>query len=412
MQEYSKTKNKSLIIISQSHPFGSGEDFMDKEIHELAKKFKTVEVFPLQPLDNIPRKLPENCNVRDHLSKDDYVKSALGIIKNFRLIFSIIFLEYRKSGRSKAVRKQIKFLISQILRAKHKGEKIEAFLKENNIPSSYCYSVWMNEGALIFAILKKKKRIDSFFFRLHGYDLFDERRPMNYMPFRVFDSKHAKQVFVLSKNGCDYIKKKNIYPEKLIVNYSGLYDHGIGPFSKDNSFTLVSCSTMHKFKRIDIIIDCLKKIDFQINWIHFGGGEEMDDLVGRSEQLPDNIKVNFKGRVVNEVVLDFYKNNQVNLFIHLSSTEGLGMAAVEAQSFGVPSLSIDVGGVSEVVNENTGVLLQDEGLSAEVVADEIIKFKDSIKNTSEFRKEVRSYFLEHFEARKNYDRFYQLITKS
>jgi colanic acid/amylovoran biosynthesis glycosyltransferase len=55
-------------------------------------------------------------------------------------------------------------------------------------------------------------------------------------------------------------------------------------------------------------------------------------------------------------VIDYYTTNHIALFLSLSSREGLPVSLMEAISCGIPLLATTVGGVSEVVNENTGRL--------------------------------------------------------
>ncbi|MBK8614434.1 MAG: glycosyltransferase [Flavobacteriales bacterium] len=62
------------------------------------------------------------------------------------------------------------------------------------------------------------------------------------------------------------------------------------------------------------------------------------------------------------------------LFLHLSSTEGGALVALqEAASFGIPLLAADVGGVGETVGPTTGILLPSEP-SATQVATELDRF--------------------------------------
>jgi len=48
------------------------------------------------------------------------------------------------------------------------------------------------------------------------------------------------------------------------------------------------------------------------------------------------------------------------LFINTSSSEGIPVSMMEAQSFGIPILAMDVGGVREIVGPQTGRLLQQD----------------------------------------------------
>lgn len=394
---------KELIIISNFYPFYIGEDWMYKELKESAKYFDKIILYPLEKKGDKARWVPENCEVRDVLT----LKKFKGNKLDWKLHFNILFTELFNSGKAWYIIKNLRSFLRVSFHCQVRAEIIQQELpvkKEN----SYFYSVWMGDGATILSILKKRNVIDNFVFRLHGYDLYDERREGLYMPFRYFNFKHADRVFVLSEFGKEYILKKKLFNSKIITNYSGLYDNGFGPFDDNEPFVIVSCSTMFKFKRVNMIAKVLNELTFRCEWHHFGDGEEFKEINQFVKGMRDNISVTLHGRVDNNVVIDFYKKNKVNLFIHLSETEGLGMAAVEAQSFGIPAISIDTGGVKEVVNEKTGILLERDSTVLDV-AESIICFKDSWKNNFAFRVGVRQQFLQKFEADKNYAFFFNKI---
>jgi glycosyltransferase involved in cell wall biosynthesis len=63
------------------------------------------------------------------------------------------------------------------------------------------------------------------------------------------------------------------------------------------------------------------------------------------------------GHYPNNELLDFYNHNKVDLFINTSSTEGIPVSIMEAQSFGIPVIATDTGAVREIVVEGTGSLL-------------------------------------------------------
>ena len=63
------------------------------------------------------------------------------------------------------------------------------------------------------------------------------------------------------------------------------------------------------------------------------------------------------GQIPNDELLKFYSLNKIDLFINTSSTEGIPVSIMEAQSFGIPVIATDVGGVKEVVKDGTGSLL-------------------------------------------------------
>lgn len=56
-------------------------------------------------------------------------------------------------------------------------------------------------------------------------------------------------------------------------------------------------------------------------------------------------------------VMKYYATHEIDWFMLLSTSEGLPVSILEAMSFGVPVIATDVGGVSEAVDDETGLLL-------------------------------------------------------
>ena len=99
----------------------------------------------------------------------------------------------------------------------------------------------------------------------------------------------------------------------------------------------------------------------EIEWLHFGDGILRNELeetrLYKTGICQTGITYRFMGHYPNEELLKFYTANKVDLFINTSSTEGMPVSIMEAQSFGIPVIATDTGGVKEVVTEGTGSLL-------------------------------------------------------
>ncbi|HET6244687.1 MAG: glycosyltransferase [Bacteroidetes bacterium] len=400
--------NSALYIVSASYPFGKGEEFVQKELVELSKYFDKIYLFPLTCLGK-QRWLPDNVELNLSLANTSRLIEKKQFLLDFFLLAKILLLELMNSGKKSFILSNIRELFNSILQTHNLAKVFSTQIKEKK--NIYFYSTWMNDGALMLAILKEKGLIPHFVFRLHGYDLFDDRRKGNYMPFRYFNFKNASKIFILSKAGLEYIMAKNIFPQKLILSYFGTYDHGINAYNKNEIFTIVSCSNVIRLKRIDKIIQTLSHVDFPLHWIHFGDGELMHEIKNLALTLPSHVAFEFKGHTSNEEVLEFYQKNSVNLFMHLSDTEGFGVAIVEAQSFGIPALAVKTGGVPEIVNETTGILILLDK-KPEQIADLVYEFKTSAMNSKEYQKLVKQHWQLNFEAVKNYGYFYEKIVEN
>src|SRR5690606_27302811 len=112
-------------------------------------------------------------------------------------------------------------------------------------------------------------------------------------------------------------------------------------------------------KRVHLIVSALQTIENQeIEWIHFGDGVLYNEVATLSKGLSSNIKSIFKGRVLNSEILNFYKNNYVDLFVNISTNEGIPVSIMEAFSFGIPTFATNVGATAELVNEFNGMLVE------------------------------------------------------
>ena len=87
-----------------------------------------------------------------------------------------------------------------------------------------------------------------------------------------------------------------------------------------------------------------------------------------------NVEYEFKGYMTNDLVIDFYQANSQDFIINLSSSEGIPVSLMEAMSKGIIPVATNVGEVSQIVNNNHGILLNANATSEEFVT----AFKDLI----------------------------------
>ena len=115
------------------------------------------------------------------------------------------------------------------------------------------------------------------------------------------------------------------------------------------------------------------------------------------------------GIVNNNLILDFYSENYIDLFINVSETEGIPVSIMEAQSAGIPVLATNVGGTSEIVNNKNGFLI-DKSFEVVSVANMIKKY---LKSNDEIICEKRNYAYQNwklnYNAHINYTEFYKNI---
>ncbi|MEJ8801773.1 glycosyltransferase [Pontibacter sp. H249] len=399
----------NCILFTSSYPFGTSESFIEGEIMYLAEAFKKVYVLPMKS-GGRKRELPGNVSVVDLFSNYSYSRKR-------SLVFGgKVFLETFSGLISKALSGRLALndfssLLSLYIRLNDKAALLADWLKSTS--NCVLYSYWFEEWATILAILKSKKQINEFHARAHGFDLYEERSEYGFIPFRSLQLKEVSTLSAVSQAGYNYLS--GLYPQylqKLFLHRLGVQDNGISPFILKKDFVLVSCSNVISLKRVDLIVRILYEITQPLKWIHFGDGEQLNYIVKLAQDLPKNISVEFRGRITNQELIQFYKNNQVDIFITTTETEGgCPVSLQEAISFGIPVIGTNVGGVPEIVNNRTGILI-DKDFDPKAVAISIDSFLISSFNSFKFRLEVRKFWEQSFVAEENYKSYINRVLLS
>ena len=407
-----------LVLLTKVYPFDKGEEFIEDEIKELSYAFDKVVLIATSTADNavMTRKVPENFEV--YRIKASFVKKQ--IIKNsVKLFFTGKDKEYILNEEKEAVKGSLKkraYLEYFLAKGISVYDKCDEILKSTDI-SSYesitFYSYWLYDTALAAIKLNKlySNKMKKVVSRAHRYDLYADKNSMNYLPLRYYLLENLDAVYPCSEDGSSYLRK--LYPKysyKIETSYLGTRDHGIAELNNDNEYTIASCCHVSAVKRVDLLAKSLKFLnddpDVKIRWIHFGDGDGLDEIKAYAEENLTNINVDFKGNVKNAELMNYYKNESINLFVNTSSSEGLPVSIMEACSFGIPIIATDVGGTSEIVIENKTGMLLDVDFKPEVLSEKIKKMAMmSREEQMNYRKRCREFWQEHFFGENNFKKF-------
>lgn len=391
-------QKKKLNLFTASYPYGFGESFLNNELPELTKVFN-VEIFPYSDREFIQSSFDPEISVRYIANKETDYKLSFS---DYLTVFSVFISEFLNI-------KQRWFLISKpkrFLSILKKGLKLSKWLDEQKLDRADAYySFWMDEWALALAFLKRSNKIDQFVFRVNGYDIHDDRHEGNYLPFRRFIYSQTSAVIPLSKTSRDHIRELKIFPNKVQHNYFGTKDFGSLNTRNDGNLVFFTCSNAIPLKRLEKIAKVLIEMNCNLKWVHHGDGPTIENV--NNLLITEGSKIEFKhSKKVEDYreVLELQKSIAPDLFINLSTTEGLPVTIMEAMSFGIPILANDVGSCKEFINNTTGILVESDASPKEIAA----KALDLINGmTPEKREAIRKFWSENFSAEKNYSKFAQ-----
>lgn len=403
--------DKKLFVFANQFPYGYGETYMETEM-TYWDKFEKVYIISLQLREknmNSVRTVPVNAeiisipfNIAGYLIYS-FVAFTDG---NFYSELKMLVKSNRLSLRS------IAQLFTYVSRSHYESNVIRKKLNKRRISyeNVVFYSYRFGYQPYVACLLKEKLHLKcDIYARAHGYDLYENRKKSGYIPMRRYLLKSLNYCFPVSNDGTKYLRDCfPIFADKIQTRYLGTADHGIKKLERQETFKVVSCSNIVPVKRIDIIIDVLTLIkDYKIEWTHYGSGILEQDVKKKAEQkLPVNITVHWRGVVPNAEVLHDYKKEQYNLFINVSTSEGLPVSIMEAASFGIPCIATDAGGTGELIENGTNGILLPVETSAEEIAKCIVDFITmSDLEYERYCMEARRIWKEKFWARKNYTNF-------
>lgn len=406
---------KKLYLITKTFPLGAEEKaFLQYEAELLQENFDLTIVVTE----------PGKENVGESDVKYNVVRAYANPTVWEKMISAMQFLCKREAWEEfTQIIKGKKLIAKRLFRALMFGTAAETFWKKlktvcdihKDIDAVF-YFYWWDYKCLGVTMHKKKYPNMRIVTRTHGYDLYDERELYGKQFFKKQMERNLEKVFFISAYGKQYYEdhrgKKD--DNKYVLSRLGVKKQTVQINTASDDFLLVSCSNVIPLKRIELIVEGLSLIsDAKANWIHFGDGEELEKIEAMAEKLlagKDNISYTFAGRVDNQTVMNFYRDNSVGCFITTTSTEGNPVSVQEALSFGVPVIGTAVSDIPLMIDGN-GVLLSANPAPREV-ADAIMKIA-AASHEEQIAMREKSYkiWASDYNAEKNYNSFVELLLK-
>lgn len=394
-------KNR-VILLTRRFPFFKTEAFLESEIVFLADSFDEIIIVPTEVSSEV-RELPSNVKIDRDFSAYFQNKSQRIIRTIFSSFFWNTLWKYKNFFIGLGYVKHILQFCSSVLVYK-------AYFKE--FPFSdrdLVYTYWFSEATKALCDLKSKNDL-AIISRAHRYDIYEglPSTPL-FWPYRKEILENIDCVFSISEDGKMYMEDKYRVFGKIQISKLGVFDRDLlSPISKDELVSFVSVSRINPMKRVQFIADFVCAYARQnpyknVVWTHFGDGDDRSN-VKKSIPLLPNLQVNIDGAVSNTDIYKYYSCNSVSIFINLSSSEGIPVSIMEAQSFGIPVIATDVGGTSEIVSSKTGKLLPSNPSITEVIdaTDEVLKRRFT-------RTQIKEVWNENFNAEVNYQMFVNIL---
>lgn len=376
-----------LILLTKHFPFNNNdtpaESYLDTEILYLSKRYSRIIVFATEavPSSRVYSFLPKNviafalgCSFSNSISKFDLLIKSL-----YKSDFRFFINEYKYKDRSDNNILKTLFKRYFICKATAKYVIIKNILQHfTDLNVSSIYSFWFFDTALLAFMLKSLfSRSVKVISRAHRYDLYAEENKIKYLPLRSFLLEKLDMVFPCSVQGMEYlVHKYSTFSNKVVPIYLGTSDLPDRSLCAHKvPFTILSCSRIVPVKQVDLLFDAvifLIQKGYNINWVHFGDGPDMNCIKKKIQLFPNcSDRIFMKGFVSNKTLLHIYSTELFGCFINVSKSEGLPISIMEACGIGLPIIATDVGGTSEIVHNGDNGILLSKNPSVQDVADAI-----------------------------------------
>lgn len=405
---------KTILFLTSSYPYFPGEQFIEDEIGFWAiEPSVNVVLVPALALGD-PRYVPAGVAVDLTMARNNSVIAKLKSVLK-ALCSPMLWIDFRYIYASNRGWKSYVHTLKVLAGVLRVERALQSISKEHeSIDIAYCY--WNHIQAYAAVKLKRDGLISMVVSRAHRFDLYENIRPDKYMPLKRQFIGDMDLILAISNEGKAYMESTyGASPDRIVVSRLGVSIPRLVS-APTNSATLhiISVSFCVAVKRIDKIIDAIASAalqlgGFKITWSHIGDGPLLSRLKLQAASTLESLGVEwqFLGQLPNAAVKNYFSENQIDFFINASESEGVPVSIMEAMSHGVPVIAPNVGGVSEIVSNESGCLLSENPDVAEL-SDSILDLSSRCKDM-ELRKSCRKVVVNNYCASKNYQSLIDMI---
>ncbi|WP_187240783.1 glycosyltransferase family 4 protein [Mesonia sp. HuA40] len=256
----------------------------------------------------------------------------------------------------------------------------------------------------------------------HGYDAFRLSPNLYLREYEWFYRHHVNFITVNSNYLKNHLINVGVSDEKIKIIPVGInINQNLANFKKrrerNNTLKLISVGRLIQLKGheygIKAVAD-LKNRGIEVEYIIVGSGlaSYEDYLKSLITKLGCESEIRMLGHKNQKEITALFSNNDIFLMpsTYDNNTfrrEALGLAAIEAQAYGLPVVGFNTGGLNEAVsNGKSGILVEDRNVNALVLA--ILKLFNDKSVYQNFSENARKYVFENFENAVIFEKYTKL----
>jgi colanic acid/amylovoran biosynthesis glycosyltransferase len=382
------------------------DTFIQREVFALRQKNIFVQTFAVRRPGDDHMVGPEQAKERDqtvYLLPPNWFHIVWSHIQLFLVspvrYITTIQLAWQASqpGIRGLIYQLIYFLEAGLLAAKVKHLKIDHL--HNHLGDSSC----------TVAMLAAKLGSFSFSFTLHGPYIFYE--PYRWaLETKINQAKFVACISYFCRSQAMFFSSFEMW-EKLTIVHCGVDPKFFkSAVHHDQNKNLLCVGRLSAAKGFPILLEAVSLIKEDLPEVHLtviGDGEDRATLEKLSQQLGISQQVSFVGYKSQNEVRDYV--SQTDVFVLPSFAEGVPVSLMEAMASGVPVVSTQIAGISELVEDGVSGYLVPPG-DVKATAEKVIALLRSAPLRQEFGRAGRAKVEVEFNLAKESEWLYKVMT--
>lgn len=393
--------NKKIVYITSAFPFGKYEAWAFNEIDSLQKLGTHVTIIPKSGKGKIINQ--DALNLSSDLIDLPFLNWNIFIF----LLRTILFKPYLFLKLLTEIIEQSNSLIDFFkgLAVLPKSLLLAKILKSKKV--DHIHSLSTTSTAVMAHIISSNLKV-PWSYTLHSSSIINSRYKRSFL-FRSRSASKCRTISQITANDLSNFigpsLSKKVSMVHLGVDIEGFIEEKI---ITNDPLVIVTPAELKVHKGHVYAIDAAKILietgfsDFK--WFFYGNGPLLNELQKKVKELNLINHCFFFGNIDHQKLLNKYKNNEVDIVISPSISildvfEGIPVSLMEAMSYEVPVIATDCGGTKELVDGQSGILVNQK--DSEAVAHAIIKLADKPEYRTKIGKSARNKIKQDFDTMKN-----------
>ena len=378
--------NKKIVIITSSFPFGKSEVWAINEINSLLDLGSEITIIPRTGQGKITNqyavKFTSNLIDLPFLNWTIFIFLLRNILFRPFLFLKLLIEIIKQSNTIIDFVKGLIILPKSLFLAK--------ILKSRNVDHIHSFST--TSTAVMAHIISSNLKV-PWSYTLHSSSILNSKYKRSFL-FQSRSASKCRTISQITANDLSNFIGPSL-SKKITMVHLGVDIKG---FKKEKSIVndpliIVTPAELKVHKGHVYAIEAAKKlIDIGVSnfkWFFYGSGPLLNELQKKVKELNLINHCYFPGNLDHHKLLNKYNNNEVDIVISSSISipdvfEGIPVSLMEAMSYEIPVIATDCGGTKELVDGQSGILVNQK--DSEAVANAIFK----LMNKPEFSRKVGS----------------------